>query len=112
MKSSKSKRVRIIITIILLFFICFSSHVMLLYNNIYGEWKQSGGCDAVPDFLYIEANKEINQIIFLKGLIYKEGEKYAIPLLCTRNTMIICCLHEFGWGAYSKKGEYGKVMNN
>lgn len=108
MKSSKSRRVRIIIAIILLVVICFLSHVILLYNNIYGEWKQSGGCGVVPDFLYIEPNKEINQIIFLKGLIYMNGEKYAIPILCTRNNMIICCLHKYGWGVYSKKGDKEK----
>lgn len=108
MKSSKSIYASIIVALILPAFIFFPTHIILLNNNVYGEWKHSGGCDDVPDFLYIEPGNEINHILFLKGVIYKDGKKYAIPLFCTKNNMIICCLHKYGWGVYSKKGDKEK----
>lgn len=68
-------------------------------KNIYGDWKLSGKFGKVPDFLYIETQGSF----YSKGILYREGSKYAIPLLCTDDNLIIFILYNKGLGMYSRK---------
>ena len=99
-KLNKHKYLRIVVVSLSLFIVCCIFHMSYIKKNIYGDWKLSGKSGTVPDFLYIE---ETQGTFYSKGILYLEGSKYAIPLLCTDDNLIIFHLHNKSFGRYSRK---------
>lgn len=99
-KLIKHKSLRIVVVSLSLFIVCCIFHMSYIKKNIYGDWKLSGKSGKVPDFLYIE---ETQGTFYSRGFLYLEESKYAIPLLCTDDNLIIFHLHNKSIGRYSRK---------
>ena len=108
-KLIKHKSLRIVVVSLSLFIVCCIFHMSYIKKNIYGDWKLSGKSGEVPDFLYIE---ETQGTFYSKGFLYLEGSKYAIPLLCTDDNLIIFHLHNKSFGRYSRKWPPPRYLYN